>query len=192
MQATSTHSLGVNIMSNLVNTMTNLVIPKFSKVISILTAGRTVTKTDRSTKGYDIKCNGTYIWFFISSPQDDRFDPTAHLLATNCPKSRNLRFFTEGVDIDTDELTIDDQVDLALWVADNGHEWRCQDEDGVLHGKGYYYGDDDESLFAPQELIQWNTGATTIEIRERKYKLIEDEDGTVSLKRDGIEGWSYV
>tara|TARA_R100001082_G_scaffold24667_1_gene12080 strand:+ start:98 stop:583 length:486 start_codon:yes stop_codon:yes gene_type:complete len=161
-------------MSNLVN-----------KIINILTAGRTVTDKRIDQSGvttYDIACNGTYIWFFTSSPQDDRFDP----------KSGNLRFLTAGVDVDIDELTVDEQVELTNWIASNGHEWRCKDGDGELHGRGYYYGDDDESLFAPQEFIQWNTGATTIEIRERKYKLIEAEDGTVSLEKDGIKGWSYV
>ena len=163
--------------------MSNL-FDKISKVISILTSERTVTKTDRSTKGYDIACNGTYIWFFTESPQDERF----------APKSGNIRFFSAGVPIVGmyDELTADEQVDLANWITSNGHEWRCKDEDGELHGKGYYYGDNDESLFAPQELIYHNTGGTCIEIRERKYELVETEDGTVGLKKNGIEGWSYV
>ncbi len=177
--------------------MSNL-FDKISKVISILTSERTVTKTDRSTKGYDIKCNGTYIWFFTESPQDERlkfldFDP-----------KNGIRFFAgiQTVDgsyrdvwgdcLDPDSLSDAEKIELADWIRSNGHEWRCTDEDGELHGKGFYYGDDDESLFAPQELIQWNTGATTIEIRERKYELVEAEDGTVSLKKDGIEGWSYV
>ena len=159
-------------MSNLVN-----------KIINALTAGRTVTEENRSVRGYDIACNGTYIWFWTSSPQDERYDG-------DIPTFRCSGWSVQ--DFGGEKLTDAEKLELADWVKENGHEWRCKDGDGELHGKGFYYGDDDESLFAPQEFIQWNTGATTIEIRERKYELIETEDGTVGLKKDGIEGWSYV
>ena len=160
-------------MSNLVN-----------KIINILTASRTVTKTNRSTTGYDIACNGTYIWFFTESPQDERqTDGDVPIFHCNAVAIHNEC---------KENFTDDEKMELADWVKKNGHEWRVKDGDGELHGKGYYYGDDDESLFAPQDFISMNTGGTHTDLRERKFKLIEDEDGTVSLKRDGREGWSAL
>lgn len=162
-------------MSNLVNT-----------IIHILTASRTVTKTDRSTTGYDIACNGTRIWFFTESPQDERYDG-------DIPRffSKDRSGLTELQNV-KNVLTDAEKLELADWVKKNGHEWRVKDGDGELHGKGYYYGDDDESLFAPQNFISYNTGGTHTDLRQRKFKLIEAEDGTVSLKRDGREGWSAL
>ena len=154
-----------------------------NKIISILTAGRTVTKTDRLRTGYDIACNGTRIWFFTESPQDERYDGDIPIFRCS---GWSVQDFGE------EKLTDAEKLELADWVKKNGHEWRVKDCDGELHGKGFYYGDDDESLFAPQDFISMNTGGTHTDLRQRKFKLIEAEDGTVSLKRDGREGWSAL
>ena len=101
-------------MSNLVN-----------KIINALTAGRTVTKTDRSTKGYNIACNGTRIWFFAESPQDERYDGDIPIFRCS---GWSVQDFGE------EKLTDAEKLELADWVKENGHEWRVNDCDGELHG----------------------------------------------------------
>jgi hypothetical protein len=91
------------------------------------------------------------------------------------------------------QLTSEQKTVLGYWVRDEGIEFRLSDEDGDIHYRGWYYGDDDDSMFDPLDFAQENSGATTMEIRDNQYELIETDTTfstkDYSLKRVGVEEW---
>jgi len=160
-------------------------------IMDILTANRHITKTDRSTKGFDVALNGTFIWFMTISKADDRYGNSRELNQFNL--SIPLKFFgpqhSNLID-KVNQLTSEQKTVLGYWVRDEGIEFRLSDEDGDIHYRGWYYGDDDDSMFDPLDFARENSGATTMEIRDNQYELKRiGVAKDYSLKRVGVGEW---